>query len=55
MVVRPGRVVAAAIAVASVALGLVGIWLFAGFEGGALGPVDYLAGVQGVLVLNFEP
>jgi hypothetical protein len=50
MVVRPGRAIAAALAVASVALGLVGIWLFAGFEGGALGLVDYLAEVQGILV-----
>lgn len=50
MVVRPGRVIAAALAVGSVALGLVGIWLFAGFEGGALGLVDYLAEVQGILV-----
>lgn len=50
MVVRPGRSAAAALAIASVALGLVGIWLFAGFEGGALGLVDYLAEVQGILV-----
>lgn len=50
MVVRPGRALAAVLAVSSVALGLVGIWLFAGFEGGALGLVDYLAEVQGVLV-----
>jgi hypothetical protein len=50
MVVRPGRAVAVALAVASVALGLVGIWLFAGFEGGALGLIEYLAEVQGILV-----
>ena len=50
MVVRPGRAIAATLAVGSVALGLVGIWLFAGFEGGALGLVDYLAEVQGILV-----
>jgi hypothetical protein len=50
MVVRPGKGVAAALAVASVAVGLVGIWLFAGIEGGALPLVDYLAQVQGVLV-----
>ena len=50
MVARPGRAVAAGLAVASVALGLVGIWLFAGIEGGALGLVDYLAQVQGFLV-----
>ena len=50
MVVRPGKVIAAALAIASVAIGLVGIWMFAGIEGGALPLVDYLAQVQGVLV-----
>jgi hypothetical protein len=30
--------------------GLVGIWLYAGLEGGALGLIDYLAEVQGILV-----
>jgi hypothetical protein len=50
MVVRPGRARAVALAVGSVALGLVGIWLFAGYQGGALGIVDYLAEVQGILV-----
>jgi hypothetical protein len=50
MVVRPGKVIAAVLAVASVAVGLVGIWLFAGVEGGALPLLDYLAQVQGILV-----
>ena len=50
IVTRPARAAAIAIAVGSVALGLVGIWLFAGLEGGALGLVDYLAQVQGILV-----
>ena len=47
---RPLRAAAVAVAVGSVALGLVGIWLFAGLEGGTLGLVDYLAQVQGILV-----
>jgi hypothetical protein len=50
LVARPGKVAAVLIAVGSVALGLVGIWFFAGIEGGALGLVDYLVQVQGVLV-----
>jgi hypothetical protein len=50
MVVRPGKVIAAGLAVASVAVGLVGIWTFAGIEGGALPLLDYLAQVQGLLV-----
>jgi hypothetical protein len=50
MVVGPGRALAVTLAVASVTLGLVGIWLFAGFEGGALNLVAYLAEVQGILV-----
>ena len=50
MVVRPKRAPAVAIALASVALGLVAIWLYAGIEGGVLGIVDYLAEVQGILV-----
>jgi hypothetical protein len=48
--VRPARAAAVAIALGSVVLGLIGIWLFAGIEGGVLGPIDYLAEVQGVLV-----
>ena len=50
MVLRPDRAIAVVFAVGSVALGLVGVWLFAGFEGGALGIVEYLAEVQGILV-----
>jgi hypothetical protein len=50
VVVRPGRGLAVGSALASVALGLVGIWLYAGIEGGALGLVDYLGEVQGILV-----
>jgi hypothetical protein len=49
-VMRPLRIPAVAVALASVALGLVGIWIFAGFEGGVLGPIEYLADVQGILV-----
>ena len=41
---------AIALAVGSVAAGLVGVWLFAGLEGGSLGLIDYLVQVQGVLV-----
>lgn len=41
---------AVGLAVGTVAVGLVGIWFFAQSEGGALGLVDYLAQVQGVLV-----
>jgi hypothetical protein len=49
-VMRPGKGRAVAVALGSVALGLAGIWVFAGFEGGVLGPLDYLAEVQGLLV-----
>jgi hypothetical protein len=41
---------AVALAVASVAVGLVGIWLFAQSEGGVLGIVEYLADVHGPLI-----
>jgi hypothetical protein len=50
IVVRPGRPAAVAIALGSIVLGLLGIWLFAGIEGGVLGPIEYLADVQGLLV-----
>jgi hypothetical protein len=50
LVVRPLRPAAVAIALASVGLALVAIWLYAGIEGGVLGIVDYLAEVQGILV-----
>jgi hypothetical protein len=47
---RPLRLAAVVVAVGAVILGLVGIWIFAGIEGGVLGIVDYLADVQGLLV-----
>ncbi|HEX5013786.1 MAG TPA: hypothetical protein VFV72_06450 [Candidatus Limnocylindrales bacterium] len=50
LVARPLRPAAVAIALASVGLGLVAIWLYAGSEGGVLPIVEYLAEVQGVLV-----
>ncbi len=49
-IVRPTVWVAVGLAVASVALGFVGIWLFAGLEGGTLGIVDYLSQVHGLIV-----
>jgi hypothetical protein len=49
--VRPRVWLAVALAIGSVALGLVGIWLFADLEGGTLGLVDYLGQVQGPLVI----
>ena len=49
-VMRPLRGAAVLVALGSVALGLVGIWLFAGIEGGVLGIVEYLADVQGLFV-----
>jgi hypothetical protein len=42
---------AVVLAVASVAVGLVGVWLFAQSEGGVLGLVEYLADVHGPLAL----
>ena len=47
---RYGCEIPAAFAIASVAVGLVGIWMFAGIAGGALPLLDYLAKVQGILV-----
>ena len=49
-VMRPLRPGAIVVALGSVSLGLIGIWLFAGIEGGVLGPIEYLADVQGILV-----
>jgi hypothetical protein len=43
-------IVAAAIAVGSVVLGLIGTWAYGRWEGGVLGPVDYLAETFGILV-----
>ncbi len=48
---KPSRGLAVALAVGSVTLGLVGVWLFARLEGGVLGLPDYFAQVQGPLVL----
>ena len=49
--VRPHLWRAIGLAVGSVAAGLVGIWVYAGLEGGTLGLVDYLGQVHGPLVL----
>jgi hypothetical protein len=46
---RPSLAVGIVLAVGSVGLGLVAIWLFARSEGGVLPLLDYLADVQGVL------
>jgi hypothetical protein len=46
-----GRALAIGLAAASVLLGHVGLWLFARSEGGALGPVDYLAQTWGPLAV----
>jgi hypothetical protein len=48
---RPSLALAVGIAVGSIAVGLLGIWLFARLEGGVLGLTDYFAEVQGPLVL----
>ena len=48
---RPSLGLAVGLAVGSVALGLVGIWLFARLEGGVLGLPEYFAEVQGPLVV----
>jgi hypothetical protein len=48
-IVRPAAWLAVGLSVGSVALGLIGVWLYAGLEGGSLGPLDYLAQVQGWL------
>lgn len=42
---------AAAFALAAVVLGFLGIWLFGRIEGGVLGPLDYLAEVEGPIVV----
>lgn len=41
---------AVALAVATVVIGQLGLWWYAGTEGGVLGPVDYLGEAFGVLV-----
>jgi hypothetical protein len=48
---RPQRSWAAVIlAVAGVAVGQLGLWLYARYEGGVLGPLDHLAQTYGILV-----
>jgi hypothetical protein len=49
LVVRP-PLRAAGVAVAVVAVGLLGIWLFGRWEGGVLDPLDYLAEVHGLIL-----
>ena len=49
-IVRPSLGLAVGLAIASVALGLIGIWLVARLEGGVLSLPDYLGQVQGPLV-----
>ena len=44
------RALAVGLAVAAVLAGQLGLWLFARYEGGVLGPVDYLAETFGLLV-----
>ena len=46
-----GAAVAVGLALASVLLGHVGLWLFATSEGGALGPVEYLGQTWGPLAV----
>ncbi len=48
---RPSLGLAVGLAVGSVALGLVGIWLYARLLGGVLGLPEYFAAVQGPLVV----
>ncbi len=47
---RTRRSVAAVLALDSVVLGQVGLWLFAASQGGALGLVDYLVQARGLVV-----
>ena len=50
-IVRPRRVrVAIGLAIAAVALGQAGLWIYARSEGGVLGPLDYLGETFGPLV-----
>jgi hypothetical protein len=49
--VQPRVALATAVAVASVAIGLAGIWIFARSEGGVLDPITYLLEVHGPLVI----
>jgi hypothetical protein len=47
--VRPRTAVAVGLAVGSVVVGLLGVWLFSRVEGGVLDPLTYLADVEGPL------
>lgn len=49
LVAPPSR--AAAVGLAAIAAGFLGIWLFGRIEGGVLGPIDYLAEVEGPFVV----
>ena len=46
---RPRTAMAVGLAVGSVVLGLLGVWLFSRLEGGVLDPLAYLADVEGPL------
>jgi hypothetical protein len=46
---RPRTAVAVGLAVGSVVVGLLGVWLFSRVEGGVLDPLAYLADVEGPL------
>ena len=46
---RPATAIAVSLAVGSVVVGLMGIWLFARAEGGVLDPIAYFGDVQGPL------
>jgi hypothetical protein len=46
---RPATAVAVSLAVGSVVVGLLGVWLFARAEGGVLDPLSYFGDVQGPL------
>jgi hypothetical protein len=46
---RPATVVAVGLAIGSVIVGLLGVWLFARAEGGVLDPLAYFSEVQGAL------
>ena len=49
-IVRPLRGLSVGLAIASIALGLIGIWLVSRLEGGVLSLPEYLGQVQGPLV-----
>jgi hypothetical protein len=49
LVSPPAR--AAVVGLAAVIVGLLGIWLFGRMEGGVLDPIDYLAEVEGPIVV----